>query len=134
MTMSANRQRNAVSEGMALGLVMCQRFTLPWDKVMVDLSFEGAWPAWAYRHRFSQVSTDLRNGSDGALVMTRADEAKHTFNFYWDATGRELVICARASWSEDVPDYERAARTIGGDVPPDGWRVLALSFLEVLEQ
>lgn len=40
MAITPSRQRNAVSEGMALGLIMCDRFTLPWDKVAIDLSFE----------------------------------------------------------------------------------------------
>jgi hypothetical protein len=42
MAVTPSRQRNAVSEGVALGLVMCDRFTLPRDKVGIDLSFEGA--------------------------------------------------------------------------------------------
>jgi hypothetical protein len=42
MAITPSRQRNAVSEGMALGLIMCNRFTLPYDKLGIDLSFGGA--------------------------------------------------------------------------------------------
>jgi hypothetical protein len=47
--LTSTQQRNAVSEGMALGLVMCQRDTLPFDKVGIDLAFTGAWRSWQYR-------------------------------------------------------------------------------------
>lgn len=60
MAITPSRQRNAVSEGMALGLIMCNRFTLPYDKLGIDLSFGGAWRSCQYRHRFSQVDTDIR--------------------------------------------------------------------------
>jgi hypothetical protein len=43
MTITPSRQRNAVSEGMALGLLLCDRSSLPFDKFRVDLAFEGAW-------------------------------------------------------------------------------------------
>lgn len=52
MTISPARQRNAVSKGVALGLLMCDRSKLAFDKVLVDLSFEGAWRNWQYRDRF----------------------------------------------------------------------------------
>ena len=62
MAITPSGQRNAVSEGMALGLIICDRFTLPWDKIGIDLSFEGAWRSWQYKSRFSQVNTDIRRG------------------------------------------------------------------------
>lgn len=129
MAITPSRQRNAVSEGMALGLVMCDRFTLPWDKVAIDLSFEGAWRSWQYKHLFSQVDTDIRNGSDGTWVMTRADERKHTLNFYWDTSGREIAIYARSSWADEVVDVDQAADWIDGEVPAEGWEALASDFL-----
>jgi hypothetical protein len=129
MAITPSRQRNAVSEGIALGLIMCDRFTLSWDKVAIDLSFEGAWRSWQYRHRFSQVDTDIRHGSDGVWVMTRADERKHTFNFYWDTSGREIVIYPRNVWSDGEVDVNQAAEWIDGDVPAEGWQELATDFL-----
>jgi hypothetical protein len=135
MAMSAARQRNAVSEGMALGLVMQGRTTLPFDKVAVDLAFEGAWRGWEYASRFSQVSTDLRNGSDGVWVMTHASETKRTVVLFWDRDGRELAIYTRLSdWDpgdDDEVDY--ALRMIDGDVPLEGWVALARRFLERLD-
>ncbi|SPM27169.1 hypothetical protein MycrhDRAFT_1151 [Mycobacterium terramassiliense] len=37
---SATQQRNAVSEGIALGLLMCDCNEIPYDKFRVDLAFE----------------------------------------------------------------------------------------------
>lgn len=68
--------RNAVSEGVALGLIMCGRSSLPFDKVRVDLALEGAWRSWRYSQRFPQVDTDLGKGLDGVRAMTRATRNK----------------------------------------------------------
>jgi hypothetical protein len=114
---------------MALGLLMCGRNTLPFNKVMIDLAVEGAWGNWAYRDRFSQVSTDIRNGSDGVLVMTRAGESKHVWHLYWDRSGREIAINARDRWADEDIDPEVVADSLDGDVPPDGWQALANDFL-----
>ncbi|WP_040841265.1 hypothetical protein [Nocardia brevicatena] len=46
------RQRNAASEGAALGLLMCDRITLPFDKIGVDLAFESAWRDWSHTAKF----------------------------------------------------------------------------------
>jgi hypothetical protein len=89
------RQQNAVSEGVALGLLMAGRDVLPYDKVRVDLAFEGAWRGWDFRSRFPQVSTDLRNGSDGVHVMTRADEQKHVWHLFWEREGMTSSACER---------------------------------------
>ena len=113
---------------------MCDRFTLPWNKVMIDLSFEGAWRSWQYRHRFPQVDADIRNGLDGVWAMTRADVRKHTFNFYWDTSGREIAIYPRGVWSDGEVDTDQAAKWIDGEVPGDGWQELAADFLRRLEE
>ena len=89
---------------------MCDRSKLSFDKVLVDLSFEGAWRNWQYRDRFSQVSTDVRNGSDGVWVMTHADHQKQVRNLYWDTTGAAINICARPHWA----DQEIEPGTIAG--------------------
>ena len=128
MSLTPSRQRNAVSEGMALGLIMCGRTEMTWDdKIGVDLSFEGAWKSWAYRDRFPQVSTDLHRGSDGVWVMTHADRQKQVWTLYWEMDGNRLVIHPRSGdWDLDPDD---TARVIGGDVPAAGWRDLANDFL-----
>ena len=132
VAISPVRQRNAVSEGVALGLLMCNRSTLPWDKVAVDLAFEGAWRSWPYRNRFPQVDTDIRNGLDGVWAMTRADERKHSLNFYWDARGHEIAIYPRPIWADGELDVDQCAQWIDGDVPADGWREFAVSLLDSL--
>ena len=134
MAITSSRQRNAVSEGMALGLIMCGRDTLPWDKIAIDLSFEGAWQSWQYKHGFSQVDTDIRHGSDGVWVMTHADERKQTFNFYWDTSGREIAINARNVWADQEVDVDQAAQWIDGDVPAGDWHELATDFLQRFEK
>lgn len=131
---SPSRQRNAVSEGIALGLLMCGRDVLPFDKMNVDLSFEGAWRGWTYRSRFSQVSTDLRQGLDGCWAMTHADERKHVWNLYWDTSGSELVIRARGQRADEDIDPQVVAESIDGDVPALGWRGLAEDFLTRFER
>ncbi|WP_040693796.1 hypothetical protein [Nocardia vinacea] len=129
------RQRNAVSEGMALGLLLCGRNTVAYDKIGVDLAFEGAWRVWTYRDRFPRVSTDLAKGLDGIWVMTHADEQKQVWVLFWE-NDRELTICARQSdWDyEDSADLEYAVRMISGDVPAEGWKVLAQEFLDRFER
>jgi hypothetical protein len=119
---------------MALGLIMCDRSTLPHDKVAIDLSFEGSWRLWRYRDHFPQVDTDIRKGLDGVWAMTRADDRKHTHNFYWDADGPEIVIYPRPIWSDGQIDVDEAAKWIDGDVPADGWRDLAAEFLNRLKK
>ena len=134
MAITPTRQRNAVSEGVALGMVLNGRTSVPFDKVMVDLAFEGAWRNWSYSGRFPQVGTDLRNGSDGVRVMTKASEGKDVWVLFWDTSGRELEINARQSdWDpNDEEDIEYALRMIDGDVPREGWISLAADVLEIL--
>lgn len=129
MKLTSSRQRNAVSEGMALGMLMCGRDELRFDKLRIDLAFEGAWRSWSYRNQFSQVSTDLRNGSDGVWVMTHADERKQVWNLYWDTSGGTVNIYARPQWADEKLDYDAIAASIDGDVPAESWRSLAEDFL-----
>jgi len=44
-------QHSAVSEGVVLVLIMCDRVGLAWANVRIDLSFEGAQHLWPYLHR-----------------------------------------------------------------------------------
>lgn len=123
-----------MSEGTALGLLMCGRNAIRYDKVKVDLAFEGAWRSWPYADQFSQVNTDLRNGSGGSTVMARADERKQVWNLFWDTSGGELAIYARPQWQDDDIDAEFVARMIDGGVPAEGWRGLAEDFLDRFER
>jgi hypothetical protein len=134
MAITPARQRNAVSEGMALGLLMCGRGELPFDKTAIDLSFEGAWRSWPHTGRFKQVSTDLRNGSDGVWVMLHADKDKRVLNLYWETDMRTISIRARGYWEDDEIDADVVADGIDGDLPAEAWKQLAEAFLSRLER
>lgn len=136
MALTPARQRNAVSEGMALGLLMCGYDSLPFDKVSIDLAFDGAWRSWTYRSRFPQVNTDLTKGLDGVWAMTRADADKRVVALYWELDGGTFRISARQSnWTPDNPDdLDFAAEMIDGGVPLAGWEALAREFLDRFER
>jgi hypothetical protein len=105
MPISPARQRKAVSEGMALGLVMLDRNELPFtNKMRIDLAFGRAWRDWPdrYKSEFKQVSTDLAKGKDAVWVMTDAEKTKRTAAFYWEGDGGTLSIHGRQSdWDGD---------------------------------
>lgn len=136
MPISRARQRNAVSEGIALGLVLLGRDNFPFDKIAVDLSFAGAWRSWPYASRFPQVNTDVRKGLDGVWVMTHADEGKHVSALFWETTGGHLAIRARQhDWDPSDPEEVAfALSVIGEDIPADGWIDLAQRFLDRLDR
>ncbi|SDZ45415.1 hypothetical protein SAMN05216554_4003 [Herbiconiux ginsengi] len=123
-----------MSEGVALGIVVAGHDSIEFDKVRVDLAFEGAWRAWPHRRRFSQVDTDIRNGKDGTWVMTHAEQGRQAFAFHWDTRGRDLVIYARQpDWDPDDPsDIEFALGVIDGGLVLDDWLALARGFLDRL--
>jgi len=133
MALSSTRQRNAVSEGVALGLLMCDHDELPFNKVALDLAFARAFRAWSYSSRFRQVLTDLSHGLDGSRAMTRANARKHVFNLYWENDGRTLRILARGSDDRSL-DADEVADAIDGEVPAIGWQELAELFLKRFER
>lgn len=136
MAATPTRQRNAVSEGIALGLLTCGRSALPFDKLRLDLAFEGAWRSWSSRSQFPQVSTDLAKGLDAVWAMTRVDADKHTLVLYWHQEGNQFQIRTRQhSWTPGNPeDLKFAAELINGDVPLAGWEELAREFLKRFER
>lgn len=123
---------------MALGLVLLERNEIPLEKLRVDLAFEHAWRDWPahYKSQFSQVNTDLQNGTDAVWVMTHADEGKRTHVFFWDRQGRSLSIYGRRhDWhGGDPADVAYAVNVIDGTVPIEGWLQLARDFLTDLER
>lgn len=129
MKQTASRQRNSVSEGMALGLLMNGTDELPMDKVIVDLAFEGEFPRWSHSRHFPQVVTDLRNGLDGYIAITRADERKQAYHLFWSERGWPYVIHARARWDDMDIDPREVAASIHKDIPADAWGELARDFL-----
>jgi len=134
MKMTPTRQRNAVSEGAALGLVVLGYDRIRFEKWRVDLAFESAWRNWPYRSTFSQVVTDIRQGLDGVNAMTRASEAKRTMCFYWDR-GKDLAIYWRQHDFDPKSgdDLAWATRMIDGGVPLEGWKSLAQAFLDAYQ-
>lgn len=134
--MSATDQRNSVSEGIAFGLCIIERYELPFPKLSIDFAFEHAWRNWPdqYRDQFPQVSTDLRNGLGGSLVMTRATEKKRTFAFFWDRNQPPTIYARQNDWdSGNSNDLDFALKVIGGDVPHAGWLSLAHDFVGDLD-
>lgn len=134
MKITVARQRNAVSEGIALGLLMCGRGSIPTNRFSVDLAFEDAWSAWPHRRMFPQVDTDVRNGLNGSIVMTRADERKQVLNLYWADGDREHVIHVRGYWPNNELDAAQVARSIDGHLPATAWKELAADFLQHLDK
>lgn len=132
MAITAARQRNAVSEGAALGLIMCSQFEIPSETWRVSMAFEGAWRAWddRYKRPFEQVSTDLRHGLNGYIALTRADERKHVLSLFWDRSGHTFKIYAREWCSGDDFNADEVAASIDGGVPAAAWQELAQEFLD----
>lgn len=133
MTLSSTRQRNAVSEGFALGLLRNDRVELPRDKVAIDLAFDHAWRNWDRKHLYPQVSTDLRNGSDGIYVITRARKNHGVIHFYWDADSWPYKVVARHGASS-IEEVESIAENIDGGLPLSVWAELVRLFLDRAEK
>ncbi|MGV0772047.1 hypothetical protein [Mycobacterium syngnathidarum] len=132
------QQRIAVSQGVALGLSVLDRYEFAFDKFRIDLAFERAWRDWPseYRDQFPQVSTDLRNGTDAVWVMTRASEKKRVTPLFWDWSGPQITIYQRGDdWDSTDPDkVEYALNMVGSAVPLDGWLSIATSFLTAYDR
>jgi hypothetical protein len=125
MTLSKPRQRNAVSEGIALGLVMCGRedFEAPREnKSSLDLALGHAWRNWPYAMRFPQAGFhNFKPGSrDPSAEMCHATYRNQTFAMYWE----DRTIHARPTFIDDF-DPGEVATFIDGEVPVDGWHDLA---------
>jgi hypothetical protein len=139
MAITPAKQRNAVSQGMALGLALLDRYELPFDnKMRIDMAFEHAWETWPARCKaqFSQVDHDLKIGTDAVWVMIHADEKKRTGVLVWEwaAPGPIRIRARRHDWkSDDASDVASALAAIAGDVPIDGWLSLAQEFVTHFE-
>ncbi|VTR77747.1 hypothetical protein [Cellulomonas hominis] len=134
MPTTTAQQRNAVSEGIALGFAMCDLDELPFDKLRIDLAFDYAWRQWPHAHRFPQVQTDLRNGTDPVWVMTHADEKKQVWNLFWDrSAGSSIRIYARSRWEDDF-DADAIASMVDDDIPAEDWMTFAQDFLRAFER
>lgn len=131
MTITPARQKNSVSQGVALGLLMCGYDAIGGNKVSVDLAFEGAWRIWPQRTTFPTVDNALSKYGGGTRLVTHADGAKHAWAFYWESSGPNYEFRTRITdWSVDDPDdVEHAIRLLDGDVTAEQWRELAEAFI-----
>ncbi|WP_454788514.1 hypothetical protein [Mycolicibacterium lutetiense] len=136
--LTPTRQRNAVSQGVALGFCVLGRYELDHQKTRIDLAFERAWRNWPaeYRAYFSQVSSDLSKGRDAVWVMAEATERKRVTPLYWEWSGAKFTIRQRGNdWdSSDPDDVEYALQMIETDVPLHGWVSLAREILDALDR
>jgi hypothetical protein len=116
-----------VSQGIAIGLCVLERYEFKFDKFRVDMAFEHAWRDWPdrYKSQFPQVTTDLSKGTDAVWVMTHADERKQVTPLFWDSSDGKLTIYQRGDdWdSDDSGDVDYALKMVDGDVPLDAWVV-----------
>lgn len=131
MPSTPTRQRNAASEGLALGLVLAGCTRLPYRKTELDLALVGAWNSWTHRTRFPQVNTDLVKGLDPIHAFTRADARKNVLILHWELAGAELRILTRQpDWAPDDPtDVAYAVSMIDEQVPAEAWQALAEGLL-----
>ncbi|MEU8900358.1 hypothetical protein [Nocardia sp. NPDC048505] len=128
------RQRNAVSEGAALGLLLNGRISLPHDKVGVAAAFETAWQAWPFRSRFPQIGIDLGHGLNGLHAMTTARSHTPVWAVYWRTYSDALLVHSREpDWDiGNRHDLDYVARMIARQIPIRGWKNLAADILRLL--
>lgn len=119
------RLENAFSEGVALGVLMCGRDSIPRDKGNVELAFRRAWRRWPHQSRFPFVSSPRRQ--DEFLQMTHADYRKHTFGLYWD----DYAVASRNEYDE--VDFDFIASLVDEEIPATAWQELMQSFFTFYE-
>lgn len=132
MQISASRQRNSVSQGFALGLLLNGYRSIGGNKLSIDMAFNSAWRRWPHRSLFPTVDSNVRRHMDGYSVIVHATEARHTFALFWEPSGDGYVIVARQDdWSADDPDdVDFALRVIDGGLTADAWKRLASGTAE----
>ncbi len=130
--LSDTRQRNAVSEGFAIGLLAIGHHELDRRSPAYESAFARAWRGWAYSDRFPRVSLDLKRGLRADLVFTRATERKQTFGLYWKADGHSVLIEVRSDLDRQEPDLDSLAQVVDGDLDVPAWAELATAYIERL--
>lgn len=130
MSLSASQQRNAVSEGFALGLISNGYRGLRDDKVAIDLSVEEAWSKWSERSRFPQVSTDLRKGLAGSIVMSRRQGVPSRGLVWSHDPEYQVLIKVGELDPRRVDDLEFLASLIRGKLSLDQWKALGRLLVE----
>lgn len=137
-------QYKAVSAGIALGLCMVGRYTVPSAKLQLEFAFKRAWNQWDHQGRFPSVgklfALDIPT-EDPYIAFISANERVRTPHvpFYWDNgdQGNYQVYGREGStWDADIPeDLDFVASLLSQDptIPPAAWEELAKNLLAHLD-
>lgn len=127
MTMTIARQRNAFSEGLALGLLERGRLPLEFGKTDLDVAIEEAFQAWSYASQFPRIHTDLfgRASLDGLWVMLHVDTPRKARIIYWNPGTNPLSVTTVPQWAGRTASLDELARVLNPTIPADAWRELA---------
>lgn len=131
-----SRQRNAVSEGLALGVLMCGTDRIGYAdvdgnfKIAADFAFLHAWRRWPHRNLFPRVARDTEL-IDPIWIAVHADERRQV-SLYWEQTSTGYVVRQRGRWANGMVDPDDAAASIDGGLEPAAWASLAQPFLDHL--
>lgn len=135
VALTPTRQRNAVSEGLALGLLVLGRESVPNDKVRFDLALTGAWRAWPFAPRFPKALSST--GPDPIYAVSGVGATNATSALYWEKSGSDLLIRRRTAFEDDgasAEDFAYMCDLVDGGVPLEGWQELAAAFVERFER
>lgn len=134
--MTKTHDRNALSAGLALGLIACGHDCLPQtDKMNLEFAFQHAWRKWKHRARFPTIKLDGPGTVDTILQMTHATVRKQVPYLYWarDDDDHSHVIRARHSATPFDVDIEGLAHYLDSHISVEAWRELAADFLDDLD-
>ena len=142
--MTKSQQYRRVSAGIALGLIMNDRYTLPHGKPRLEFAFTAAWRKWEFGNAYTwmqRVATMAVKDLDVIHVITEMDKDKRDpfMPFYWDYNAPDgPTIYARANSDFDPnndDDLEFYAGLLSDSkIPAEAWEELARMFLENLDR
>lgn len=143
-TPSKDFQYKAVSAGIALGLCIVGRYTVPSAKLPLEFAFQRAWKRWDYKDRFPAVGKVFALGVptvDPYIALTSADRRVRTPHvpFYWDdgeQGGYQIYGRDGSDWDPDLPeDLEMVADHLSDHpmIPAAAWESLARDLLAELD-
>lgn len=121
------RSENKFSEGVALGVLMCDRDHVPQDKTVFEAAFSAAWRRWPFASRFPFVGAVTK--ADEIYQMTHAGKNHETTHLYWDGH----YIQARGGIDEPLHATE-IADSIDPDIPASAWRNLMETAFEFYKE
>ena len=141
---TSKAQQQQVSAGLALGLCMLERYSIPSGKQKVEFSFRRAWRDWDHSPLYPAMNrvVDLSQPTVDpyyALLSAGDNIRRLALPYYWDRNGRTLTIYGRdgSDWDIDDPDdIDWVAQQLHDSEPPPAaaWRDLAAAFLSELDR